>query len=480
MFRVEPRTGGAPHGGATFERRHPMTLETVTVASDMRAEDARAAVEAAARAFPAWSALGPASRRRHLANGAAAIRGRAAEFVERATRETGATTGWGHFNVELAARMLDEAAALTTQVNGETLPSDHAGTLSMTVRRPVGVVLGIAPWNAPVILGVRAIATPLACGNTVVLKASEVCPATHALIAEVLREAGLPGGVLQVVTHSAEHAPEVVEALIAHPAVRRVNFTGSTRVGRIVAELAGRHLKPAVLELGGKAPMVVLDDADLDRAVDGAVFAAFLHQGQICMSTERIIIDRKVADEFVGQLQKRVQALIVGAPGDDKAQLGPVVDERTVARLRTLLDDATEKGAHVVTGGTSQGVLFRPTVVDFVTRDMRIFHEESFGPVVSVTRVSSDEEAVAAANDSEYGLSAAVFGSDLGRALQVAERIDSGICHINGPSVQDEPQMPFGGVKGSGYGRFGGRAGVHEFTELRWLSIALEPRHYPF
>jgi acyl-CoA reductase-like NAD-dependent aldehyde dehydrogenase len=336
----------------------------------------------------------------------------------------------------------------------------------------------MAPWNAPVILGVRAIATPLACGNTVVLKASEICPATHVLIGEVMREAGLPKGVVNVVTHAAEDAPAIVEALIAHEAVRRVNFTGSTRVGRIVGELAGRHLKPVVLELGGKAPLVVLDDADLDAAVSAAIFGAFMPQGQIGMSTERIIVDQKVADEFVKRFSARAAALKVG--NDASSVLGPVVDKSTVDRLQTLIADATQRGAKVLCGGTNEGVYFKATVVDHVTHEMRLFREESFGPIVGVTRVNGDDEAVRVANDSDYGLTSAVFGSDISRALGVAQRIDAGMCHINSPTVQDEPQMPFGGTKASGVGRFGGQAGVAEFTELRWLSIATTPRHYPF
>jgi benzaldehyde dehydrogenase (NAD) len=333
----------------------------------------------------------------------------------------------------------------------------------------------MAPWNAPVILGVRAIATPLACGNTVVLKASEMCPATHTLIGEVLRDAGIPSGVVNVVTHAAEDAAAVVETLIAEPAVRRVNFTGSTRVGRIIGALAGRYLKPVVLELGGKAPLVVLEDANLDDAVAAAVFGAFMHQGQICMSTERIIVDEKVADEFVARLRERTSALRVGP----EAPIGAVVDLETVHRVRALIDDAVTRGATLVCGGSGEGVYFKPTVVDHVTSAMRLYHEESFGPIVGVTRVAGDEAAVHAANDTEYGLVAAVFGRDLTRALSVAQRIDTGMCHINSATVQDDPQMPFGGTKASGLGRFGGSAGVHEFTELRWLSIATEPRHYP-
>jgi len=471
---IDGKLRGAAHE-ATFERVSPTSGKPATRAARASVEDARAAVASAHAAFPAWSRLSPTARRDHLVAAARALRERTQEFVARVCAETGGTPGWAHFNVHLAALMLEEAAALTTQVTGEVRPSSHTGTLALAVRAPAGVVLGMAPWNAPVILGVRAIATPLACGNTVVLKASELCPATHALIGEVLRESGMPSGVVNVVTHAAEDAPAIVEALIAEPAVRRVNFTGSTRVGRIIGALAGRYLKPVVLELGGKAPLVVLDDANLDEAVDAAIFGAFMHQGQICMSTERIVVDEKVADDFVARLRERASALKVGPD----APLGAVIDLETVNRLRALIDDALSRGATLVCGGTGEGVYFKPTVVDHVTTAMRLYHEESFGPIVGITRVAGDEAAIQAANDTEYGLVAAVFTRDLTRALAVAQRIDAGMCHINSATVQDEPQMPFGGTKASGVGRFGGSAGVHEFTELRWLSIATEPRHYP-
>lgn len=349
----------------------------------------------------------------------------------------------------------------------------------MAVRQPAGVVLGMAPWNAPVILGVRSLATPLAVGNTVVLKASEKCPQIHRLIVDALLEAGLPAGVVSFVSHSPDDAPQVVEAMIAHPAVRRVNFTGSTAVGRIIGRLCAEHLTPSVLELGGKAPLVVLDDADVDAAVDAAAFGAFANSGQICMSTERIIVDDAVTDEFVAKLASKVQTLPVGDPSGHVV-LGSVVDTSTVDRCNELIDDALTRGASLACGGKAGSTLMEPTLVVGVTPAMRIWSEESFGPVKPVLRVRGVDEAVAAANDSLYGLSSAVFSRDAARALAVAGRIDSGICHVNGPTVHDEAHVPFGGVKASGWGRFGGLAGVHEFTDLRWITIQAGDRHYPF
>lgn len=368
---------------------------------------------------------------------------------------------------------------MTTQIGGDVIPSDKPGCIAMAIRQPAGVVLGIAPWNAPVILGTRALAMPLACGNTVVLKASETCPGTHRLIAECLIDAGLPAGVVNVVSNAPEDAATVVEALIAHPAVRRVNFTGSTKVGRIIAETAARHLKPVLLELGGKAPMLVLDDADLDEAVKAAAFGAFMNQGQICMSTERLVVDEKVVDDFVARFSAKAATLVAGDPHKGNTPLGAVVSREAVDRVQNLIAEATGKGAKVVTGGRADGAVMDATVLDHVTPDMRIYHEESFGPVVCVVRARDVDDAVRIANDTEYGLSAAVFSRDIVRALGVAKRIESGICHVNGPTVHDEAQMPFGGMKASGYGRFGGKAVIEEFTDLRWITIETQPGRYP-
>jgi acyl-CoA reductase-like NAD-dependent aldehyde dehydrogenase len=393
--------------------------------------------------------------------------------------EIGATDAWAGFNVKLASDMLVEAASLTTQIKGEIIPSNRPGTMAMALRQPAGVVLSMAPWNAPVILGVRSIATPLACGNTVVMKTSELCPRTHALIIEAVASAGLPKGVLNAVSNAPEDAAKIVDTLIAHPAVRRVNFTGSTRVGRVIAETAGRYLKPALLELGGKAPFIVLDDADIDGAVAAAAFGAYMNQGQICMSTERIIVLDSVADVFVEAFAKKASSLTAGDPREGKTPLGSLVSAEATSRIRALVDDAVSKGARLVAGGGGNGTMVDAIAVDGVTPAMRLYAEESFGPVVSIIRASSIDEAVSIANETEFGLSAAIFGRDQARALSIAARIESGICHINGPTVHDEAQMPFGGVKASGYGRFGGTAGIAEFTELRWVTLQDGPLHYP-
>ena len=467
--------------GATFERRNPLDGSVATRAPAASPADAVAAVEAAAEAFKSWCQTGPGARRALLLKAADALEAKTPQFIEAVAAETGATAMWAGFNVHLAAGMLREAASLTTQISGEVIPSDVPGSLAMAIRQPAGVVLGIAPWNAPVILGVRAIATPLACGNTVVLKGSENCPRTHQLIIEALQDAGFPSGVVNYITNAPADAGAVVEAMVAHPAVRRVNFTGSTRVGKLLAMTCAKYLKPVVLELGGKAPLVVLDDADLPAAVNAAAFGSFMNSGQICMSTERIVVDQRVADDFVALFVKKAKSLPLGDPRKPApVVLGSVIGMGTVEHCNALIDDAIGKGAKLLCGGKADSTLMPATVLDHVTPQMRIYAEETFGPVKCVVRVDGVEAAIACANDNEYGLSAAVFGRDTARALTVAQRIESGICHINGPTVHDEAQMPFGGVKGSGIGRFGGKAGIAEFTELRWITMQTGERHYPF
>jgi benzaldehyde dehydrogenase (NAD) len=462
-----------------FHRINPITNETASKAIAMTPTEARAVADRADKASASWAALGPNARRAVLMKAASALEARKDDFVNAMMTEIGATAGWAMFNLMLAAGMIREAAALTTQISGEVIPSDKPGCLALTLREPVGVILGIAPWNAPIILGVRAIAVPLACGNAVILKASELCPRTHSLIIEAFAGAGFPEGVVNIVTNAPKDAADVVGALIDHPAVRRINFTGSTAVGRIVAKRAAEHLKPCLLELGGKAPLIVLDDADLDEAVKAAAFGAFMNQGQICMSTERIIVVEAIAAEFVKRFAAKAQSLATGDPREGKTPLGAVVDQKTVTHVNSLIDDAVAKGATLVAGGKAQHVLMPATVVDGVIGSMHIYRDESFGPIVGILRAKDEADAIRLANDSEFGLSAAVFTRDTARGLRVARQIRSGMCHINGPTVHDEAQMPFGGVGASGYGRFGGKAGIEQFTELRWITIETQAGHFP-
>ncbi|MAC80944.1 MAG: salicylaldehyde dehydrogenase [Rhodobacteraceae bacterium] len=481
MHKLDLYINGAyvpAEGGRSFTRANPVTGDVVTEAAAASLADVARAVDAAAGAFATWSVTTPGERRRKLLAAAENLAKRGDDIVAAMKEEIGATEAWARFNVMLASDMLVEAASLTTQIKGEIIPSNRPGSTAMAIRQPAGVVLAMAPWNAPVILGVRAIATPLACGNTVVMKTSELCPRVHALIVEAVAEAGLPDGVLNAVSNDPEEAPDIVAALIEHPAIRRVNFTGSTRVGRVISELAGRNLKPALLELGGKAPMIVLEDADIDAAVAAAGFGAYMNQGQICMSTERIITVGDAGDRFVEAFARKVESLTAGDPREGNAPLGSLVNAAAADRIGMLTNDALEKGATLIAGG-GEGTILNAAALDHVTPDMRIYSEESFGPVVAIIRAGSVDEAVRIANESDFGLSAAVFGRDTMAALAVAKRIESGICHVNGPTVHDEAQMPFGGVKASGYGRFGGTWGVNEFTELRWITLQDGDLHYP-
>ena len=421
-----------------------MTGEIATTASAASVADANAACDAAAAAFPAWSALGPNARRALLMKAAAALEAKAPQFIDAMMGEIGATQGWAGFNLMLAAGIVREAAAMTTQIGGEVIPSDKPGCIAMALREPVGVMLGIAPWNAPIILGVRAIAMPLACGNTVVLKASEQCPRTHGLIVEAFEEAGLPKGAVTLVSNAPKDAAEIVGALVDHPAVRRVNFPGSTAVGKIIAKRAAEHLKPVLLELGGKAPLIVLDDADLDEAVKAAAFGAFMNSGQICMSTERIIVVDRVADAFVEKFAAKVGTMPVGDPREGKTPLGAVVDQKTVDHVKGLIADALGAGAVQVNGGDADGVLMPAHVIDKVTPEMKLFRDESFGPVVGIIRARDEAHAIELANDTEYGLSAAVFTRDTARGLRVARQIKSGICASSctvGPLKWQKPDL---------------------------------------
>lgn len=462
-----------------FKRRNPLNGEIASEAEAMQADTMNEIAGRAQQGFLQWSKLGPNARRAVLMQAADALESKQADFVSAMMAEIGATAGWAMFNLKLAASMMREAASLTTQISGEIIPSDKPGCVAMVQRHPVGVILGIAPWNAPIILGVRAISTALACGNAVILKASEVCPKTHSLIIEALSEANFPEGTVNIVTNSPEDAPDVVGALIDAPLVKRINFTGSTSVGKIIAKRAAEHLKPCLLELGGKAPCLVLQDADIEEAVKAASFGAFMNQGQICMSTERLIVENDIADEFVAALTSKVKNMPTGDPVRGNTPLGAVVDVNTVNKVNALIDDALSKGAVLVAGGKADNVLMPATVLDKVTADMAIYSQESFGPVVAIIRANGTQNAVEIANDTVYGLSAAVFTKDIAKGIKVANQIASGICHINGATVHDEAQMPFGGVGESGYGRFGGQAGIDQFTELRWITIETEPGQFP-
>jgi len=457
--------------GATFERLGPGASQVVTRAAAASAEDAERAAGAAAAAFGDWSARSPENKAAFLPRVAEALVRQRGALRAAAADELGATESWIDFNIKIACAMLSDAEKLPALIGNVPRGEDAEGHSQILRREPVGCVLGIAPWNAPVTLAVRAVAAPIALGNTVVLKGSELCPRTHQIVAQCFDEAGVPPGVVNFLTSAPDSAADLAQVLIAHPAIRRINFTGSTRVGRTIAELAARHLKRCVLELSGKAPVIVCADADLELAAQGIAFGGFFNAGQICMSTDRVIVPDAIADRLAEAILREAEALAGRRAEDGAPWQGRLISAAEGQRLRGLLSDAETWGAEVLTGGTIDGTVMAPTVVDRVTSATRLYREEVFGPIVSILRVADEEEAISVANDCDYGLTAAVYSRDEARALAIAERIESGICQINGPTVCDDPSMPFGGLKGSGYGRLGGLAAAEEFTELRWISV---------
>ncbi|MFC0432455.1 aldehyde dehydrogenase [Kutzneria buriramensis] len=468
--------------GRTAEDLNPYTGEVYAVVAAAGAADVTRAVDAAQRAFPAWAATSPATRRRIFLRAADLMEAKAAEATALMAEEVGGVAGWAGFNVGLAAGILRDAASSIGQPLGEVLSTETENQLSLALRQPVGVVAAFAPWNAPIILGTRSLAVPLAVGNTVVLKPSEDAPIACGLfIADVLREAGLPEGVLNVVTNAPADAAEVARTLIADKRVRVVNFTGSTKVGRIIGTTAAEHIKPAILELGGKNALLVLDDADVDYAVNAATFASFHNAGQICMSADRVLVHRAVAAEFTEKLAAKAASLPHGDPTDPGTVIGPLISATAAQRVSALVAEAIDAGASLrAGGGDADGSRYPATVLADVTPEMRIFNDEIFGPAVTVTTVDDDEQALAIANDTDYGLTAGVITEDARRGLAVARRLRTGIVHVNNQTVDDEPQVPFGGVKSSGYGRFGGRWGVEAFTETRWVTVAGQQNGFPY
>jgi len=463
----------------TFADLNPADGSVWAQVPDGGREEARAAIEAAHAAFASWSAL-PFNRRAHyMAKVAEVFEKRKLQIVEALQGEGGGWFGKGMFETGYVPEIFHAAAAASYAPIGEVIPSEH-GKLSLAVRQPLGVVSVISPWNFPVLLTGRGIAFALAAGNTVVLKPSEETPYCGGLLyAEVFAEAGVPEGVLNVVTCSRANVQAVGEELIENPRVKGVSFTGSTAVGRQVAARAGAHLKKCCVELGGKDALIVCDDADLERASAAASFGSFMHQGQICMSVEKVLVHEKVFDEFMRRFVERAAKLKVGDPKDKSNVIGPLINDRQAAKVKEQIEDAVARGARVVLGGRVNGRFVEPTILVGVTPDMKVYREETFGPVAPVIPFASDDQAVALANDTEYGLSSGVITRDEQRALAIARRLDTGMCHINCSPVNDEPHAPFGGSKASGQGRHGGRWATETFTETRWITLERGGRAFP-
>ena len=467
--------------GETFEDLDPYTGDvTATVPAGTRG-DARAAIDAATSSFPAWSKAAPAERQAVFLRAADILESRRDEVVALLAAETGSSFGFGMFQMGFVPGLFRQAAGMAYSPIGEILPSDMPGAMAMGLRRPVGVVGAIAPWNAALILSARSISAPLALGNTVVLKPSEESPYVGGLMwGEIFSEAGLPDGVLNVVTHAPGEAAPIGEELAENPHVRRINFTGSTATGRKLAELAGRNLKRVVLELGGYNPLIVLEDAAIDYSVDAAAFGAFLHQGQICMSARRIIVERPIADEFIDRFAAKTAGLKVGDPREHDTIIGPLINRKALETVSGRVKDAISKGAKLLAGGEAVGPCFQATLLADVPEDSEFARVETFGPVAALEVVDSADEAIDRANATSYGLASGILTGDPDKGLALAERLKAGIVHINDQPVHDEPQMPFGGVKDSGWGRFGGTAAIEEFTDLRWVTVQSGTRPFPF
>lgn len=480
VFKGMAIGGGWVPAPQTFSDYNPADSSVWAEVPDGGRKEAQAAIEAAQSAFPAWSTLPFNQRAKHMLKVAEVFEKRQSEIVEAIQAEGGGWFGKGMFETGYAVDIFHSAAAATYQAIGEVIPSAY-GKVSMAVQRPMGVISVISPWNFPIVLTGRGIAFALAAGNTVVLKPSEDTPYCGGLLfAEIFEEAGVPEGVLNVVTCSRERVAEVGDELIENPRVKGISFTGSTPVGRQIAAKAGAHLKKCCVELGGKDSLIVCDDADMDRATGAANFGSFMHQGQICMSVEKVLVQDSIYDDFLSQFVERAAKLQVGDPSKDPGNIiGPLINDKQVARVKEQLDDAVAKGAKVVLGGNISGRFVEPTILTGVTPEMKLYQDETFGPVVPVIPFKTDDEAIDIANDTEYGLSSGVITSNENRGLAIAQRLETGMCHINCSSVNDEPHAPFGGSKASGLGRHGGHWATETFTETRWITLERGGRGFP-
>ena len=472
--------GGWAATRTTFKDLNPSDGSVWAEVPDSGRAETTAAIEAAHAAFPAWSNLSFSKRAHILLKAAEIWERRRMEIVDAIMAEGGGWFGKGMFETGYVTEIFHAAAGSVWNPTGEVMPSDY-GKVSMAVRRPMGVVSVISPWNFPCILTARGFLFPLVAGNTIVIKPSEETPYLGGLLfAEIFEEAGLPKGVLNVVTCSRQNVQEVGDELIEHPYVKGISFTGSTPVGRQIAAKAGAHLKKCCVELGGKDSLIVLDDADMERATQAANFGSFMHQGQICMSVEKVLVHEKIFDDFLKRFVERAAKLKVGDPTKSKEHvIGPLINDKQTAKVKEQLEDAIAKGAKVVLGGKIEGRFVEPTILTGVTPDMKLYQDETFGPVVPVIPFRTDEEAIQIANDTEYGLSAGVMSRDEARALAMVGKLDTGNCHINCSSVNDEPHVPFGGFKASGVGKHGGRWSLETFTETRWITLDRGGRPYP-
>ena len=456
---------------------NPATGEVFARVQQAGPEEVENAIAAAYAASQVWGKSLVAEREQMLLRVCDVIIRRTPEIRDTLIEECGSVHGKALWEIDYVTDLLRSTVGDVRHAVGETNPMSQPGQISMSIRRPLGVIAGIAPFNSPFLLSMKKIAFALAAGNSFVLKPSEETPVSGALIADIFAEAGLPEGVLNVIPGP---AAAIGEKLLSDPRVRMVTFTGSTRTGRLLAVEAARHLKRFTLEMGGKSPLIILADADLDYAVDAAAFGIFLHQGQVCMANSKIIVEAPIFEAFCERFTAKAKTIPVGDPRDPGTVIGPLIRPTQGAYIDGHIEDARNKGATMLTGGRAAGQYYNPTVLRDVTPDMRIYHEESFGPVVSIISAKDSEEALHIANDTSYGLSAAVITNDLQKAFDLSLRLESGMVHVNDCTISDEPHVPFGGVKNSGFGREGGKYSMEEMTELKWITVQLGKRQFPF
>jgi benzaldehyde dehydrogenase (NAD) len=463
--------------GGNLAVMEPATGEVLTETGLANAQDVVKATAVAVAAQPVWAAMAPRERAAIFRRAAAILQQHFDELALWVVRETGGIIPKGQLEIRESIELFNIAASMPLEAQGTVLPST-AGRLSYAKRTPLGVVCVISPFNVPMVLSMRAVAPALAAGNAVIIKPDPQTPVSGGfIIARALQEAGLPAGVLQVLPGGAEAG----EALCNAPAVRMIAFTGSTAVGRRIAETAGKHLKKVSLELGGKSPLIILEDADLDVAASNAAWGAFLHQGQICMASGRIFVQEKIAAEFIRRLAEKASHLPVGNPATEQVAIGPLINERQRDKVHSIVLDSVKAGAKLEAGGSYEKLFYKPTVLSGVKPGMRAFNEEVFGPVANVITFSSDEEVIALANDTEYGLSSGIISADTNRAMRIGERLHSGMLHINDQTVNDECVNPFGGCGCSGNGgNIGGPTNWENFSQLRWITVQAAAHPYPF
>ncbi|PYZ92716.1 aldehyde dehydrogenase [Salipaludibacillus keqinensis] len=466
------------HSEKSLTNKDPFNEDIIFEMKSASEQDLNEAYTSAQQAQKKWSTTAPGEKQQLLESVAQVMVKRKDEIIDWLVKEAGSTMTKANLEFSVAHRIVKESASFPYRVKGKIMDSDIPGKENRVYMNPKGVVGVIGPWNFPFHLSMRSVAPAIATGNTVVLKpASETIVTSGTLIADIFAEAGAPDGVLNVI---AGRGSEIGDAFVQHSVAKVISFTGSTEVGRHIAKQAGEQIKETALELGGNNVLIVLEDADLEAAAESAAFGKFMHQGQICMSINRILVHNQIHDEFVDLFKKKVESLQTGDPSDEKTAIGPLINRSQVDRIQKDLDDSVNQGAEEVLGGKVEGNLLHPVILTHVTNDMPIAKNEIFGPVAPIISFESEEEAIKLANQLPYGLSGAIHTKDLHHGVETAQKIETGMIHINDQPVNDEAHMAFGGEKDSGLGRFGGEWVLNKFTTEKWVSVQKERRAYPF